>query len=152
MEWPQGLYTVESGARAPVQCSGRILTRINESGHVTEEHAGSSTHTSRVIRPEQIYAGFLDPDRSDRLASSNRDDGRDPRIRRPGRRRISDVAVLPAECARFPRHDVRQRRYSEPAVGGTGVSMEYRRRPRRLGRRERSRSNGKSARPADRLP
>jgi hypothetical protein len=62
-----------------------------------EEHASTWTSTSRVIRasPEELYAVFLDPT-ARRLAPSGRDDGRDPRIRRAGRRRISDVAVLPA--------------------------------------------------------
>src|SRR6266705_952311 len=37
--------------------------RIKESRNMTEEHAGSSTRTSKVIwaRPEELYAAFLDP-------------------------------------------------------------------------------------------
>jgi hypothetical protein len=44
------------------QYSRRILTRIGESRCVTEERAGASTRTSRVIgaRPEELYAAFLD--------------------------------------------------------------------------------------------
>ena len=39
------------------------MTGINESRHLTEEHADAWTRTSRVIRarPEELYAAFLDP-------------------------------------------------------------------------------------------
>jgi uncharacterized protein YndB with AHSA1/START domain len=39
------------------------LTKTKESRHVTEEHTGAWTRTSRVIRarPEELYAAFLDP-------------------------------------------------------------------------------------------
>jgi hypothetical protein len=88
-------------------CAVRIWTRAMKNRHMTEEQAGAQTRTSRVIkaRPKELYAAFLDPGRSDRLAPSGRGEGRDPRIRRACRGRISDVAVLPAESARCSRKD-----------------------------------------------
>src|SRR5713101_102130 len=40
-----------------------IRTRIKESRHITEEHAGAWTHKSRIVRarPDELYAAFLDP-------------------------------------------------------------------------------------------
>ena len=45
---------------------------------------------------EGSLRGLSGPDRARRLAPTRGDDGRDPRIRRSGRRRVSHVAVLPA--------------------------------------------------------
>jgi uncharacterized protein YndB with AHSA1/START domain len=67
---------------------------------MTEEHAGAWTRKSRVIRarPEELYAAFPDPAALVDWLPPAEMTG-DPRIRRAGRRRLSDVALLPAERA-----------------------------------------------------
>src|SRR4029077_6055508 len=55
----------------------------------------------------EALRGLHGPGRTRRLAPASGDDGHDIRVRGAGWGRISDVAVLPAERALFPRQDVR---------------------------------------------
>jgi len=74
------------------------LTKIKESRHMTEEHAGAWTRASRVIRarPEELYAAFLDRGALVDWLPPAEMTGEIHHFDARVGGRISDVAVLPA--------------------------------------------------------